>query len=74
MLVAKSQLDHDVDIIKAKLGMDIVRSLNLHIVELMKVVGKNQFKTGYSLGINYLADLSGIPGNTIADRLKEELE
>lgn len=74
VLDAKSQLDHDVDIIKTKLGMDIVRSLNLHIVELMTVVGKNQFKSGYCLGLNYLADLSDIPGNTITERLKEELE
>ena len=40
----------------------------------MRVVSKNQFKSDYCLGLNYLADLSDIPGNTIAERLKEELE
>ena len=68
------KLEKTIDKVKAALGTDIAQELNDNICKVMTMMSMNQFKLGYSLGLEYLADLSGIPGNTIAERVKAELD
>ena len=73
-LVASHNLDSTIYKIKTALGADIVQKLDNNICEVIKLMNMNQFKLGYSLALEYLADLSSLPGNTIAERVKAELE
>lgn len=73
-LVASDNLDNTIYKIKTALGADIVQKLDNNICEVIKLMNMNQFKLGYSLALEYLADLSSLPGNTIAERVKAELE
>ena len=73
-LVASNNLDNTIYKIKVALGTDIVQKLDNNICEVIKLMNMNQFKLGYSLALEYLADLSSLPGNTIAERVKAELE
>ena len=57
-----------------KLGADTAEELNNNICEVIKLMSRDQFKLGYGLGLEYLADLSGLPGNTISERVKAELD
>ena len=68
------KLEKSIDKVKASLGADIAQELNDNICEVITMMSMNQFKLGYSLALEYLADLSGFPGNTIAERVKAELE
>ena len=67
-------LETSIDKVKASLGADIAQELNDNICEVITMMSMNQFKLGYSLALEYLADLSGYPGNTIAERVKAELD
>lgn len=72
--LASNNLDNTIYKIKVALGTDIIQELNDNICEVIKLMNMNQFKLGYSLALEYLADLSSLPGNTIAERVKAELE
>ena len=71
---ASGKLEETIDKVKSTLGADIAQELNDNICEVITKMSMNQFKLGYSLALEYLADLSGLPGNTIAERVKAELE
>ena len=73
-LLASNNLDSTIHKSKVALGTEIMQELYNNIFEVEKLMCMNQFKLGYSLGLEYLADLSGIPGNTIAERVKAELD
>ena len=68
------KLEKSIDKVKAALGADIAQELNDSICEVITMMSMNQFKLGYNLALEYLADMSGLPGNTIAERVKAELE
>ncbi len=68
------KLEKTIDKVKASLGADIAQELNDSICEVITMMSMNQFKLGYNLALEYLADMSGLPGNTIAERVKAELE
>ncbi len=68
------KLEKTIDKVKNKLGADTAEELNSNICEVIKLMSRDQFKLGYSLGLEYLADLSGLPGNTISERVKAELD
>ena len=67
------KLEKTIDKVRNKLGADTADELNSNICEVIKLMSRDQFKLGYGLGLEYLADLSGLPGNTISERVKAEL-
>lgn len=67
------KLEKTIDKVRNKLGADTAEELNNNICGVIKLMSRDQFKLGYSLGLEYLADLSGLPGNTISERVKAEL-
>ena len=73
-LLASHNLDYTIHKIKAALGTEIMQELYNNIYEVVTLMSMNQFKLGYNLALEYLADLSGFPGNTIAERVKVELD
>lgn len=68
------KLEKTIDKVRNKLGADTAEELNSSICEVIKLMSRDQFKLGYSLGLEYLADLSRLPGNTISERVKAELD
>ena len=68
------KLEKTIDKVRNKLGADTAEELNSNICEVIKLMSRDQFKLGYGLGLEYLADLSGLPGNTISERVKAELD
>ena len=68
------KLEKTIDKVRNKLGADTADELNSNICEVIKLMSRDQFKMGYGLGLEYLADLSGLPGNTISERVKAELD
>lgn len=71
---AFDKLNETVKKINAALGKKIVYELNYNICQVIKLMNVDQFKLGYNIALEHLADLSGYPGNSIEERVKAQLE
>ena len=60
------------EIIEIKGSMDLSEG---EFIQARLISGNvDQFKLGYNIALEHLADLSGYPGNSIEERVKAELE
>lgn len=71
---AFDKLNETVEKINVALGKKIVYELNYNICQVIKLMNVDQFKLGYNIALEHLADLSGYPGNSIEERVNAELE
>ena len=71
---AFDKLNETVEKINVALGKKIVYELNYNICQVIKLMNVDQFKLGYNIALEHLADLIGYPGNSIEERVKAELE
>ena len=71
---AFDNLNETVEKINVALGKKIVYELNYNICQVIKLMNVDQFKLGYNIALEHLADLIGYPGNSIEERVKAELE